>query len=143
MTGPYVVFHGGTGYGWHVCDQRRGTRNTSVAGPYTTREQAQAEADRRNAELAATRRAPHALAEALALATPVRNTHSGGLLHFLETQSDLNSATAKAFGAFSLMHDRYDAELGEIRARLALVEDACREITARLDQLNRLHSVKA
>lgn len=53
-TGGHFVEHGGTGYGWSVLhsDAFDGGgpigRWSVVSGPYTTREQAQAEADRRN-----------------------------------------------------------------------------------------------
>lgn len=143
MSAAYEVRHFGTGYGWHVQSTELSRDGRSVAGPYTTREAAQAKADELNAADAGRQERLAVIAEAAATGEPAPLAAVVELASILESQAELNVSTAKAFGAFSLMHDRYDAELTEIRKRLSTLESDIAIVAERLDRINRLHSVKA
>jgi hypothetical protein len=117
----FAVLPGGSGYGWHVGDRAIPGNTRVVAGPFTSREQAQAEADRRLAEIGTPRETP--------TATP--------------SMDDSFAVIATALRSLALQADRYDATLATIMADAATLK-------ARVDELERAlhddpgrHSVKA
>jgi len=137
----YSVVHGALGWGWGV---RRHDEHTTVivAGPFTTREQAEAEALRRSRMPRAPRRSsrldPLAGRAARALiTTPAPEPTPAGV-----AERDVLEGVADCLRSLALQADRYDAGFDDVQRQLDELLAVVGALSERLDALPGSGSVR-